>query len=460
MFHIRVKMLLLIISFMLNELSFAQFNKVYRVSHPEDNTPAEVTIAINPKNPQNLVASFITMPHKFPYIVSSTYTSHDAGKTWLKIATNNPEDRVQGDDGVTFSSEGTVYHSYLSFYGLFSGDSLERPSSGIYVSSSTDGGLSWYQRSLVVDHINTCAPLEDKPYVVTDNAPNSPYKNNVYLAWTHFAKYQSKNPADSSQIYFARSIDSGKTFSPHLRISTYGGDCLDGDNTVEGAITAVGPKGEVYVVWGGPRGLEFTKSLDGGKTFSQSEVIGYIHNGWDFDIKGISRSNGMPVTKVDLSKGKYNGSIYVNWIDDRNGDHDVFIKYSRDGGKTWSNPIRVNDDPVGNGKDQFFTWMAVDPVDGSVNCVFYDRRDLDSTKTGVTLARSVDGGDTFKNYKINIKPFECNPKVFFGDYTGIDAYNGEVAPIFMHFASKDNLAVSAAIFQFEPGTLKERKTNN
>ncbi len=392
--------------------------------------------------------------NNFPNILSYTYVSQDGGLTWLKIETKNPEKRIQGDDAITFSSEGILYHSYLSFYGIWN-EKKERPTSGIYVSGSTDGGISWPIRSAVVDHINTPDPMEDKPYIVTDNSTDSPYKNNLYMAWTHFEKYGSKNPADSSQIYFSRSLDGGKTFSSYKRISTDGGDCLDSDNTVEGAVPTVGPSGQIYIVWAGPRGLVFTKSLDGGKTFSKNEVIGYIKNGWDIEVPGIDRSNGMPVTKVDLSKGQNSGSIYVNWVDDRNGDHDVFVKYSRDEGKTWSDPVRVNDDSVGNGKEQFFTWMSVDPVDGAINCIFYDRRNLEGTKTGVTLARSVDGGKTFKNYQIKIDPFECNKNIFFGDYIGIDSYNGEVIPAFMHYTNKKNIVISAAIFHFKPGTLEE-----
>ena len=99
--------------------------------------------------------------------------------------------------------------------------------------------------------------------------------------------------------------------------------------------------------------------------------------------------------------------------------------------------------------------MAVDPVDGSVNVVFYDRAGYDSTETGVTLARSVDGGKTFVNYKINQPAFNCNPEVFFGDYTGIDAYNGEVIPIYMYFKNKFDLGIAAALFHFKPGTQKQ-----
>ena len=59
----------------------------------------------------------------------------------------------------------------------------------------------------------------------------------------------------------------------------------------------------------------------------------------------------------------------------------------------------MNDDPLHNGADQFYQWLAVDPTNGDVYVQFYDRRDdPDNLKTWVTLARSTDGGSTFTNY--------------------------------------------------------------
>jgi hypothetical protein len=96
--------------------------------------------------------------------------------------------------------------------------------------------------------------------------------------------------------------------------------------------------------------------------------------------------------------------------------------------------------------------MAVDPVDGAVNIVFYDRRDTTGTQTGLTLARSVDGGRTFVNHKIDLPPFAVNSRVFFGDYSSISAYDGRVVPAFMHFVNDSSLAISVALFRFKPGT--------
>ena len=95
--------------------------------------------------------------------------------------------------------------------------------------------------------------------------------------------------------------------------------------------------------------------------------------------------------------------------------------------------------------------MAVDPVDGSVNVVYYDRSAYPDRRTVLTLARSVDGGRTFVNHPIAQPAFVPN-EGFFGDYAGIDAYGGLVATAYMHGGKERKQEVSAAIFRFHPGT--------
>ena len=115
------------------------------------------------------------------------------------------------------------------------------------------------------------------------------------------------------------------------------------------------------------------------------------------------------------------------WSDYHNGDVDVFCASSTDHGRTWSKPVRVNTDPIHDGIDQFFQWMAVDPVTGEVYVQFYDRRDDPANrKTGFTLARSTDGGKTFVNYAWAESPFESEQPAFLGDYTWLTAYNRKV----------------------------------
>lgn len=444
--------LLLFLTSAFSLLTFAQNHRVVRISAKEAVNPGEVSVAINPKNPNNIIGVSFQYGQPGQARVSNVrYVTTDGGKTWITMNASNLRNLPQGDDSIAFSSEGIAYHSYMSFDGIRV-TQPQRAFSGIWVSASKDSGQTWAEPVPVIDHVNSVLPFEDKPYVVTDNVTGSPYRNNVYLAWTRFDVYGSKDPQHRSHIFFSSSRNGGKSFSPSFEVSDTTGDCEDSDNTLEGAIAASGVKGEVYLVWAGPKGLYFDKSLDGGVTFGKDKIISEMPGGWDFEMPGLDRANGMPVTKVDTSNGPNRGTIYVNWVDARNGDHDVFLMSSRDGGNSWSTPVRVNDDRLKNGKDQFFTWMAIDPVDGSINIIFYDRRDLNGTKTGLTLARSIDGGKTFTNHKINLAPFECDKSVFFGDYSGIDAYGGRVVPIFMHFIGKRELAVSAAIFDFKLGT--------
>ncbi len=429
-------------------------HKVVRVSPPDAKQPGEVSVAINPVYPDHVVVSSFQSAKPAKYHSNNyTYNSNDGGLTWKMIASANPDRRTQGDDSVTFGPDGTVFHCYLSAIGFGGRDPL-RSASGLFVRRSLDG-LAWEPPVAVVDHINTAEPMEDKPWIAVDNSFASPHRGNVYVSWTRFDKYGSKDPEHRSRIFFSRSRDGGKTFTPSLRISDKSGGALDDSNTVEGAVPAVGPKGEVYVAWAGPDGIVIDKSEDGGFSFGKDVKVSAQPGGWDYPAAGLQRHNGLPVTGCDVSRGKFGGSVYVCWADKRNGDSDVFVAASRDGAKTWGEPVRVNDDDLKNGKDQLFAWMAIDPFDGSVNVVFYDRRDAagpTDTRLTITVARSVDGGQTFGNFRVKMEPFATG-EGFLGDYNGIAARAGRVVAVFPHFVSRRELAVSVALFRFRPGTL-------
>ncbi|HEX5438801.1 MAG TPA: sialidase family protein, partial [Gemmatimonadaceae bacterium] len=143
-------------------------------------------------------------------------------------------------------------------------------------------------------------------------------------------------------------------------------------------------------------------------------------------VPGVSRVMGFPQIGVAPSKGAGGGRLYVTWSDYRNGDIDVFAATSADHGRTWSTPARVNNDPIHDGLDQFFQWMAVDPITGAVYVQFYDRRaDSTNRRTGVTLARSTNGGRTFTNYAWTDSAF-VGRQPFLGDYTWLTAYDNRV----------------------------------
>jgi hypothetical protein len=377
----------------------------------QSNSPEETAIAANPRNLSNLVGVAQSALCHF-------YNSFDNGSTWTEGGLSDP--RCLGDPSVVCDDSN---HFYYGFIGTFT-------HSGIFVDRSTDGGRTWQAMATAVIEHNSGVPFEDKGYPCCDNT-QGPRRGNLYIGWTQFDHYGSSNPSDSTRILFSRSTDFGVTFSTPIRISDHGGNAVDADSTVEGAIPAVGPEGTVYISWAGPRGIEFDRSTDGGATFGTDRVISDIPGGWDFAVAGIYRANGLPTTKADISSGPYRGRVYVNWSDQRNGDTDVFLLYSDDGGDTWGPRVRVNDDPVGNGKEQFFPWIDVDPITGTVYVVFYDRREETGVATDVYLATSTDGGAHFANQKISATPFSPVATVFFGDYIGLSAFGGWVRPLWV-----------------------------
>lgn len=391
---------------------FAQF-PVVRLDAPGSHAE-EVTIAINPLNPDNLVAGSN---------LNWAYWSFDGGRNWEQQSLPGG---TWGDPSVVFDHTGRVYIANL-VYGW----------DAIIVRRSDDGGRSWSQPVKLFGPSSDSAKagslrnssLQDKEYLAVDMSETSPYFGSIYAAWTDFTKYGSTSPEDSSVIVFARSIDRGESFQPFVRVSDSAGNAIDTDETMEGAVPAAGPAGEVYLAWAGPRGLYFDRSFDGGRTWSEDRIIADQPGGWDISISGIMRANGLPITVADISSSSHRGNVYVNWVDQRNGDPDVFIMRSEDRGDTWTDPIRVNDDEVGNGKDQFFSWMTVDPVTGELVVVYYDRRRYDSDSTDVYLARSTDGGRSFRSECISSVAFYPTPFVFFGDYNGVAAYDGRIRPI-------------------------------
>ncbi|MBN2035747.1 MAG: exo-alpha-sialidase [Chitinispirillaceae bacterium] len=386
--------------------------------------PQEMCIAINPANPNNLVAG----SNKRYY-----YYSFDRGRTWTGKAVTS-QYNMCGDPCVVFDATGVVYYGHISEPASYWPDR-------IVVHKSTDGGATWSHESGIGYRMLTGSQArnQDKEWLAVDLS-DSPYKNSVYVSWTEFDKYDSNDPAHKTRIRFSCSRDKGSTWSEPVVISDTLGGCLDNDDALEGAVPAVGPDGEVYECWAGFEKLYFDKSLDGGETFGRDKIIADQPGGWNYPVSGIQRCNGMPIICADISATEHRGNIYVNWSDQRNGANntDVFFIKSTDGGETWSSPKKVNSD--NSNRHQFFCWMCVDPVTASIYIVFYDRRNTSGDATEVCVARSRDGGETFDNVIVSQSAFTPVSSVFFGDYTGIAAYGGNVYPIWMRM---DNSSLSA-----------------
>ena len=372
--NLNVKRLILLLIIFLTNLQLIAQN----IMISNQNNPNEPSIIIDPKNQNILIAGAN---------LNNYYISVDSGYTWAENTLVSSLG-VWGDPTISVDTASNFYFFHLS--NPSSGNWIDR----IVCQKSSNNGSSWSDGSYA--GLNGIKQ-QDKQWCVIDRT-----NNNMYLTWTQFDNYGSSNQNDSSIILFSKSTDAGYSWSTPIRINKTAGDCLDEDNTVEGAVPAVGTHGEIYVSWAGPNGLVFNKSLDQGNTWLNQEIIiDPFPGGWNFSISGIYRANGLPITSCDLSNGINRGTIYINWSDQRNGttNTDIWLVKSTDGGQTWSLPIKVNDD--NSNKQQFFTWMTIDQTSGYLYFVFYDRRNYSNDSTDVYMAISMDGGNTFINRKIS-----------------------------------------------------------
>jgi hypothetical protein len=158
--------------------------------------------------------------------------------------------------------------------------------------------------------------------------------------------FYSGDPSNGD-VYYARSRDSGAHFSKPFRVNTQPGSAVALGN-IRGARTAVGKNGRVYVVWNGsskarppaPGGkfpMMYTRLDDSGSAFEPERNLIEFAAGID---------GGGAVAADEL------GNVYVLWHAPLPGGNDeaarrVWIKVSRDGGKTFDRERVAWDKPTG-----------------------------------------------------------------------------------------------------------------
>lgn len=390
--------------------AFGQFTNVVLDSKTDGDYVCEPSIAINPKDPLNIVAASV---------LNNVYVTKDGGKSWKKSEVTSSMG-VYGDPALIADSKGDFYFFHLSDptngQGGYETEKLDR----IVVQISSDGGETWDDGSAVgLNHPKD----QDKEWPFIDS------KGDIHVAWTQFDQYGSKDASCQSYILMSSSKN-GKKWSDPMTVSQTPGNCLDDDNTVMGGMPLVTADGKRFVFWANQGKIFMDRSFDGSFWLTNDIAIVDQHGGWDQKIPGHKRANGLPVAATDRAKGSfYRNSLYVLWADQKNGENDTDIWFTRsiNFGDNWTPAAKINND--GQGKHQYMPWMTVDATTGYIYVIYYDRRAYNDLKTDVYLAYSVDGGKSFSNVKISEKPFTPNEEVFFGDYTNISAHKGTIAAI-------------------------------
>lgn len=376
----------------------------------------EPCIAVNPANPDNLVAGGNDYNTPWGDSWCGAYWSDDGGKSWsqdfIPGYPGGPTSVLTGYEGagdavVAFDSEGNCYYAGIAFKRPTGPLRSVGRSSAIFVAKSTDGGNTWPQITIPFQGL-TRASFHDKEWIAVDQQTGY-----IYVVWALFSLYAA------SQMLFSRSTDGGQSWSLPMVIT----DITSTEFNVQGAGICVDTESVIHIIWIDFENLQlrYTSSSDFGRTFADPrDVTGVVPIPYTLP-NGQFRTPTLPALAVDNSEGPYKGQLYATWNDYRNGDADAYIVCSPDGGSSWGEPIRVNDDEEGNEKDQFFSTVCVSP-DGAVQLIFYDRRDdPDNMLLKVYYALSLDGGETFYNMDITDTSFNGDHSrgPFIGDYISI-----------------------------------------
>lgn len=412
-----MKSLSVLFSIFLSSLPvYSQFKNIKLDEQTLNDYICEPSIAINPRSPNNIVAASV---------LNNIYFTKDGGTTWQKKKLESSMG-VYGDPALIADQHGNFYYFHLSDptggKGGYETEKLDR----IVVQYSSDGGETWDDGAPIgFNHPKD----QDKEWPAIDP------KGNLYVTWTQFDKYGDTDPDCFSNIMLSMSR-TGKKWSEPIQLSQIPGNCVDDDNTAEGAVPAATADGKIFVAWANQGKIFLDRSFDGGRMWLTNDIaVADQPGGWDLKIPGHDRCNGMPILMTDKSKGPYRGCLYLVWADQRNGENDTDIWFIRSNnyGDNWSTPLRVNKNTPG--KHQYLPWMTVDAVSGYIYILYYDRSNYDDLQTDVYLAYSVNSGLSFKNVKISETPFIPSDSTFFGDYLNISAHKGIIAPI---WARMDN----------------------
>jgi hypothetical protein len=357
----------------------------------------ETTIAVNPWNPWNLVAGtndyrlFNTREGRNDGS-GFAYTTVDGGRTWKNVvlphltyqtgATGTLSDMDSaGDPAIAFGPHNTVYYANLVFSRLNNG-------SGVVVSKSTDGGLTWGEPSIVhTDGVDASgSPLDtpffnDKEWITVDQRTGT-----VYVTWTSFG------PSDSP-IQVSHSNDGGKTWSAPVAVNPASSFTPGGITSYSsGSNPQVNRRGDLIIAYESAvcqtlacdqptdhDAVIVAVSHDHGQTFQNIEVAADFDFPFNPDtgrdtLTGENfRINSFP----QLTRDPVTDALFVTWADDRNGQYDpttgasiktngdAFLAASLDG-VHWSQTIGM-----GSAADEVYPAVAAN--NGKVAVTFYTR---------------------------------------------------------------------------------------
>jgi hypothetical protein len=383
----------------------------------------EQQACINPVNPENRVA--VWRDFRLGYRRVGVGYTFDYGETWTDALFPQMYYEQASDPILIVDDQGVFTAMMISYNPGYE-------ENGLLQISSYDGGVTWQDSAWAV-HTTDGSSFEDKEMFAVDTSALSPYYGSFYCVWSHFYS-DSPGNFDSTKVFCVRKRI-GEDYSEPVIISP-------DQTSVQWPNVAIGVNGEVYISWvgwvidntGWHQTIRFSKSFDGGVTFSNPSVFAYPEF-LSAEINPGLATYSFGVMGVDHSEAPHRGRLYMAYADSRQLiDLDIYFAYSDDHGETWSDPIILNDDQTVADVDQFHPWLSVDEA-GRVWVAFYDRRnDPNNLLMDLYFTVSEDGGETWRaNERITTE--SSNPAAgsldagLIGEYIGWTAFGGEALAV-------------------------------
>lgn len=363
------------------------------------------------RNPRDLANLAVANRIDTPVFSCALHVTFDGGASWgpTQIPIPESEEPKCYAPDVAFGIDGTMYLSFVTLEGL------GNVPNAVWLATSRDGGRT------VSPPTRVLGPLAFQTRLVTD--PRDARR--LHLVWLQAgATGTLKFPETGYPIQFMSSDDGGATWGNPVRVSS-----AERERVVAPAL-AVGPDGELYVAYldlgddrldyeGGHEGrggepypgkweLVVARSTDGGIRWQETAVDDLVPT-----ERFLVFLPPLPSVAADDE-----GRVYLSFHDGREGDADVWLWRSADGGRRFSAPVRVNDAARRDGTAQYLPRLAVAPG-GRVDVVYYDRRaDPDGHMNQVSFQSSHDGGLTFgPSVRLGDRPFDA--RIGFGSERGM-----------------------------------------
>jgi hypothetical protein len=450
----------------------------------QPDTEIEPSVAVNPKNPKNVVTVFQDRRIADGGDATNGFaTSLDGGKTWvsgtLPGLTNYPGQggvfERASDAVVAFGPDGTVYANSL----VFDWNNDDGLRSGITVNVSKDGGRHWSPPVYLQDDM--VGGLNDKNWMVVDqsDAPGH-HKGRVYVVWDRIAPVVY-NYCDHDCDKLANWLPNFQTIPGLIfagqGIGAYPVIQKDGGlgivmDAISGGIPVPSGPDEVEVAPGSDE-LVYIAAPAAGSTpwpaplafVPPIDIASNLSNG----TPAQRASDGLPAAAVD----PVSGTIYAAWDDGRYRSdltNDAVISRSFDNGLHWTMPQRVNPGSTLDGVNHYNVVVAVG--DGGTVHVGYRQRDesgrgpLYTDVIDTYYQESFDGGGTW-TAPLKVDKVASNPwygafsrnGTFEGDYNeiasaggytyivrcqGAPAYKGEPAPLIANPDGSNTLVLTEA----------------